>query len=180
MTITAKIGLLVAVRTEGSWESELIRVGEELLGQPGLDNHIAMLHHKDAKGTWWALEGRPGGVGWRDATQYLAADSTVSNQRQPMSDDSALAAAGWMDRLINAQYDWAAITEDGFRDLHLPVLPDPWGMRDVNGVLKGDVVCSSSAVFAYAQSKLAVPAYADADHIEPSDWVKFWLDNKWV
>lgn len=179
MTITAKPGLLLAVRTEGSWEDEMIRLGSALLDEPNQDNHIAMLHHIDAKGTWWALEGRPGGVGWRDATQYLASGMTVCNQHQPMSLTQSLAAAGWMEKLINTSYDWDAIVGDGLRDLHLPVPPDPWALKDENGVIRGDAVCSSSAIFAYAKTQLAVPTYTDQAHIEPSDWVKFWLDNKW-
>jgi hypothetical protein len=158
----------------------MIRLGSALLDEPNEDNHIAMLIRQDAHKTWWALEGRPGGVGWRDATQYLAAGTTISNQNQPMSINQQIAAVQWMDKLINTSYDWDAIVGDGFRDLHLPVPPDPWALKTTNGVVHGDAVCSSSAIFAYVKAILAVPPYTDQAHTEPSDWVKFWLANKWT
>jgi hypothetical protein len=180
MPIIPAPGIVLAVNSGDSPEDQLIRLGSALLGEPNLDNHIAVLDHKDAKGTWWALEGRPGGVGWADATRYLTGKYTISNQKQILTNQQRAGICVTMQRLINTQYDWDAIVGDGFRDLHLPVLPDPWAEKvGKNGIVAGHVVCSSAAVFAYAQNHAAYPTYTDAAHEEPSDWVKFIMANSY-
>jgi hypothetical protein len=159
---------------------KLIEFGSALLGQPNMASHIAVLDHKDSKGTWWALEGRPGGVGWRDATAYLSSSYTITNRHQPKTDEQRTEICYWMNRLINLKYDWDAIVNDDLRDLHLPTLPDPWGIKDVNGEVSGHVVCSSAAVFAYAKAPCLYPTYTGLVNIEPSDWVKFILDGNYA
>lgn len=179
MTITPRPGLVLGVRTDHSFGSEMIRFGSALLDEPNLINHIAVLDHQDKHGTWWALEGRPGGVGWRDATAYLSAAYTVSNQHQPIDDHLCASICFWMQDLINTQYDWDAIVGDGLRDLHLPVIPDPWAEKTGYGEVPGHVVCSSAATFAYIKAGVAHPEYADMAHIEPSDWLRFIITNKY-
>ena len=171
-------GDVLAVRSPGL-PGKLIRFGSALLDEPNVENHIAVLHHQDAKGTWWALEGRPGGVGWRDATDYLSSPYTITNRNQPKTQNQRgiLGVTGWMERLINAQYDWDAIVGDGLRDLHLPPIPDPWAEKTADGVVAGHVVCSSAAAFAYIKAGLPCPTQTDAAHIEPSDWVDFIITN---
>ena len=39
---------------------------------------------------------------------------------------------------------------------------------------------SSAAIFAYTKAPCLCPAYTDMDNIEPSDWVKFILDNNYA
>lgn len=158
---------------------ELIRFGSALLDEDNIANHIAVLDHQDAKGTWWALEGRPGGVGWRDATAYLNSPYTITNRNQPKTEFQRGAICSWMRRLINTSYDWDAIVGDGLRDLHLPPIPDPWAEKTTTGEVSGHVVCSSAAVFAYVQAQIPGPAQADAAHIEPSDWVQFIIANRY-
>jgi hypothetical protein len=183
MPIVPAPGIVLTINSGNSPEDELIRLGSALLDEPNLANHIAVLIRQDAKGTWWALEGRPGGVGWADATRYLNNKLTISNQHQPLTDLQRTGPSGicnWMERLINSSYDWDAIVGDGFRDLHLPVLPDPWTEKvGKNGLVAGHVVCSSAAIFAYVMAKAAHPEYTDAAHEEPSDWVKFILANSY-
>jgi len=157
-----------------------IELGSALLDEPNLASHIAVLHHMDPKGTWWCLEGRPGGVGWRDATAYLSSPYTITNRNQPKTTEQRTEICYWMNRLINLQYDWDAIVNDDLRDLHLPTLPDPWAVKDVNGEVSGHVVCSSSAVFAYYKAPCAYPEYTSQANTEPSDWVKFILDNNYA
>lgn len=180
--ITPTPGMVLAVHTPDNFTDDMIRLGSALIGEPNIANHIAVIDHRDSKGTWWALEGRPGGVGWRDATSYLASGYTISNQGQMQAASVAQASSVcfWMRKLINTGYDWDAIVGDAQRDLHLPVLPDPWAERDVNGEVKGHVVCSSAAVFAYIKGILKYPTYSDMAHTEPSDWVKFILDNNYA
>jgi hypothetical protein len=180
MPIVPAPGIVLAINSGNSPEDELIRLGSALLDEPNLANHIAVLIRQDAKGTWWALEGRPGGVGWADATRYLNSKLTISNQKQPLDTGQRGVICEVMNKLINTSYDWDAIVGDGFRDLHLPILPDPWAEKmSKNGLVSGHVVCSSAAVFAYAVAHAAYPTYTDAAHEEPSDWVKFILANSY-
>lgn len=170
-------GDILAIRSDG-FAGRMIRFGSALIDEPNLANHIAVLDHQDAKGTWWCLEGRPGGVGWRDATAYLASSYTIANRNQPKSDAQRAAITGMMRMLINTQYDWDAIVGDALRDLHLPPIPDPWAEKTKNGgEVAGHVVCSSAAVFAYIKAIVGHPEQTDAAHIEPSDWVQFIIEN---
>jgi len=174
--IEPRPGIVLAVRSDG-FAGKMIRFGSALLDEDNVANHIAVLDHQDAKGTWWALEGRPGGVGWRDATAYLSSPFTISNCHQAMTVEQQFTVCDVMRKLINTQYDWNAIVGDGLRDLHLPVIPDPWAEKTSYGEVSGHVVCSSAAVFAYIRSSLAHPEQTDAAHIEPSDWVDFIIQN---
>jgi hypothetical protein len=169
----------MCVRT-GGFEADAIRLGEALLGEPNLDNHIAVLSHKDKKNTWWCLEGRPGGVGWADATNYLTSPYTITNRNQPKTMQQRTEILYWMGRLINAKYDWDAIVGDGLRDLHLEPIVDPWAIKDDKGIICGDVVCSSAATFAYISSPCPAPPYKTLANVEPSDWTKFILDKNYA
>lgn len=157
----------------------MIRFGSALIDEPNLANHIAVLDHKDANDTWWCLEGRPGGVGWRDATAYLNSPYTITNRNQPKTDEQRKLVCLWMRELINTQYDWDAIVGDGLRDLHLPVPPDPWAEKTTAGEVSGHVVCSSAAEFSYIKAALHNPGQTDAAHIEPSDWLQFIIANNY-
>ena len=81
------IGDVLAVNTGNAITSELIRLGEAIEGKPNLANHVVIVHHQDAKGTWWGIEGRPGGVGYVDMARYLGtslvkyADSNAAEPR---------------------------------------------------------------------------------------------------
>lgn len=167
-------GDIIAVRSVG-FAGRMIRLGSALIDEPNLANHIAVLHHQDAKGTWWALEGRPGGVGWRDATAYLSAHYTISNVHQAKTDAQRNIVCAVMARMISTKYDWEAIVEDGERDLHIP---DPWGEK-WNGEVAGHVVCSSVAVVAYHEASLGYPENIDQAHVQPADWVKFIMDHNY-
>src|SRR5690242_20152365 len=65
-------GDILAVNTGMHFGSRMIRFGaavRELVtgkAEPDFVNHIAFVHHIDAHGVPWGLEGRPGGVGWVD------------------------------------------------------------------------------------------------------------------
>lgn len=178
--IVPKPGMVLAVHGSGVF-GEAIRLGSELLDEPNMEAHIAVVDHQDKKGTWWCLEGRPGGVGWRDASAYLNNVYTISNQHQPITDNQRYWICFWMRKLINTGYDWDAIVGDGLRDLHLPVIPDPWAEKvGGNGEVSGHVVCSSAATFAYIKAQAAYPKYADMAHTEPSDWTQFIIENNYA
>lgn len=167
---------VVAVRT-GGWPARWIRLGSALRGQPNLDNHIVVVDHKDAHGTLWGLEGRPGGVGWVDVSRYFTGPYgayAVSNVYQPKTDAQRLVVCTTMRAMVGTDYDWRAIVEDGaHEDLHLP---DPWAEK-WNGTVPGHVVCSSLAAYGYHKAKLDEPSTADLAHMEPSDWTQFCLEK---
>lgn len=165
-------GMVLCVRTNGL-AGEMIRFGEMLIGEDDLENHVAVLDHKDSTGRWWAIEGRPGGVGWRDATPYLSSPWTLSNQSQAITDTMRMDICKTMRGLLGVPYDWTAISEDALRDLHLPsVWAENW-----HGVAPAHVVCSSAAAYAYRHNNLQSPAQTDTAHIQPADWADFIVLN---
>jgi cell wall-associated NlpC family hydrolase len=168
-------GDVVAVRT-GGMAAWWIRFGSALHGGSNLDNHVLVIHHADAQGTLWGIEGRPGGVGWVQADRYFTAPYgayAVSNSRQPKTPEQRKAVTDVMKQVLGTPYDWDAIAQDAARDLGLPEL---WGKR-WKGQAPGHVVCSSAAAWAYRQAGLAEPDSDDLRHCEPSDWTDFCLVN---
>ena len=168
-----KPGDVLAVRL-GGLPSELIRIGEEMAGKPGLDNHIAVMHH------WlgdvpWGLEGRPGGVGWVDLREYLASGFTVNNVGQPGRNDAGRAAvAGLAEHMLGTKYDWDAIDDDTLRAFHMHDL----FTSTFRGLVPGHVVCSSYAAFLYERQGWHRPPVTDRD-TEPADWCAFTMVNGW-
>jgi hypothetical protein len=175
VTITPQPGMVLAVRTPGR-AGALIRLGAALLGKPNLDNHIAVVDHQDANGTWWGVEGRPGGVGWIDIAVYLASPWTVSNEGQPLTLVQRDLITQTMRTLLGTPYDWRAIEEDGFDDLHLK---DLWAEKWNGQSSPGHVVCSSAAAFGYERGKAAHPGGSDLPHVQPADWDAFILTRGW-
>lgn len=174
--IKPQAGMVLCVRTPG-FAAEAIRFGEMLIGENDLENHVAVLDHQDNTGRWWAIEGRPGGVGWRDAGTYLTSRWTISNQSQPLTEAQRTDICKTMRGLLGTPYDWTAISEDALRDLHLP---DLWA-ENWHGVAPGHVVCSSAAAWAYFHNSLAAPGAAgsgiDPAHVQPADWSDFIVLN---
>ena len=168
-----KPGDILAVRSPGL-PGELIRIGEELTGKPGLDNHIAVMHHW-LDGVPWGLEGRPGGVGWVDLRSYLASPFTLNNCEQPgRSDESRAAVANHAKALLGDRYDWSAIGGDALAALHIHL----WNLKFPHGLAPGECVCSSYAAWLYEQAGWDRPQVTDRD-TEPSDWTAFVLEHGW-
>jgi cell wall-associated NlpC family hydrolase len=168
----------VLVITGTSDTSKLIEVGAVLAGEPAA-SHVAILHHTDAAGVPWAIEGRPGGVGWADARGYLGDRRTLTNAAQPKTplqrhDVCALAA-----KLLGTPYDWVGgIAEDALKALRLPEL---WAEKDpATGLVPGHVVCSSLAAWVYDRDGLLAPAPADWRHVTPGDWAGFIIRAAWA
>jgi cell wall-associated NlpC family hydrolase len=167
-------GDVLCVRTSGraAW---WIRFGSAIRGVPDLSNHVAVAHHVDAHGTMWCLEGRPGGVGWRDATAYLSSPWTLTNAAQPKTGQQRAQVCKVMEALVGTPYDWQAIVADGVTDLgwHLPGWEPDW-----HGTVPGHVDCSSAAAYAYAKTGLAGPGGERG--CQPSDWDAFILAAAWA
>lgn len=174
-------GDVLATRSTGRWV-KFIRFGaavRELVTsdpEPNLDNHIAVVHHQDVHGTWWCLEGRPGGVGWRDATAYLRSPWTVSNAAQPKTTLARQTVCGTMLALVGTQYDWEAIAADAGGAFGLDRVWRPtW-----HGQVPGHVVCSSAAAYAYTKAGLPRPDEgSDGREVSPADWLAFMISNRW-
>lgn len=162
-------GTLLACRSTG-FAGRMIRLGAALRDQPNLDNHIALVHHTDRHGTTWCLEGRPGGVGWRDARDYARSRWTVSNAGQALTSDDRHELAKDGLALIGTAYDWEAIAADGLKSFGIP-LDLAWAPGP-GGSVNGHVVCSSYAAYLYGRRNLARP---EGDRlVTPADWVDLW------
>ncbi len=181
-------GDVLAVRT-GSIFGWWIRLGSALRDQPNLDNHIVIVDHTDSNGTLWGIEGRPGGVGWVDCSIYLQgrnAAYTVNNVRQFISTDKRKLITTTCQAMLHTEYDWPAIAADALADLRLPVT---WAGREQWGPnAPGHVVCSSLAAWAYYHNNVSGPytkpsagvdggVLKELPLIQPSDWVKWIIDN---
>jgi hypothetical protein len=158
-------GDILVTRSPGIF-GRAIRLGAALLDRPNMDNHVAIVHHTDKHGTTWCLEGRPGGVGWRDARDYLRSPWTVNNAGQGKSAASRNNVCDGAVALIGTAYDWDAIADDAMVSLGMP-LKDAW---NPNGFEPGHVVCSSLAAYLYEKSGLTHPA---GDRlVTPADWLQ--------
>ena len=175
MTLQAilKPGDVLAVRGT-SWEAEMIRVGEEMSGKPGLDSHIAIVHHWTGD-VPWGLEGKPGGVGWADLRAYARDPYTLNNCGQPGRTDAVRAqVAAEAQHMLGTQYDWQAIADDTLRAFHM----DDLFSKTIDDVVPGHVVCSSFAAFLYKLYGWDCPQVPDRD-CEPADWAAFMMTHGW-
>ena len=167
-------GDVLAVRS-GSLAAWAIRFGSAFRDGPNLSNHIAVASHYDAHGTLWCAEGKPGGVGQRDARAYLASPWTLTNAAQPKTRAQRDAVAGVMTALNGTAYDWQAICASAARDLGftLPGWDPGW-----HGQVPAHVICSSLAAYAYAKAGLACPPGERG--CQPSDWDTWILTRGWT
>lgn len=165
---------LLIIRT-GGLAAHLIQIGQSMMGQPNLGNHVALAHHLDQSGKfWWLLEGRPGGVGWADSRKYEHSRYMLNNCGQPRTEGQRQAITIEAEHLIGTAYDWAAIADDTLRAFHMPEL---WKrVSAAPGVAPAQVVCSSYAAFLYDHAGCDVPQWT-AEDTTPGDWDGFILDR---
>ena len=168
-------GDVVAVRTPPSAFGWLIRLGAALRGRPHQVDHVAIVHHIDAAGTTWLIEGRPGGVGWADAREY---DNRwlLSNSGQAKTDAQRQQICNLAEQLLGTPYDWSAIMQDAMDDIGADRL---WRTRDFGARPPAHVVCSSLAVWIYRYVRLAAPAGPER-WCQPSDWAAWMLACGWL
>jgi hypothetical protein len=166
----------VLVTRSNSLFGALIRLGAAIRDQPNLGNHVAVVHHTDKTGTVWVIEGRPGGVGWRDARDYLASRWTITNSEQPKTEAQRALVCRSVHAALGTPYDWFGIERDAAEALHLP---DLWAEKWDSHV-PGHVVCSSLAAWAYAKAGLACPPYDDLPRTTPSDWDQWCITRAWA
>ena len=178
-----KPGDVLVVHDGGFW-AWVIRLGpwlrNKLYGtnEPTKWNHVLIVMPPDAKGNAWAIEGRPGGVGWRDleASGYLTSPLTLSNAEQNKTEEQRAAICEVMQAMADRKtgYDWSAIASDIAR-----VLTPLWGMRNKWGKgVPGHVVCSSAADLAYERVGLDSPK--PDRYCTPWDWATFIVWKEWT
>lgn len=174
--MTFQTGDVVLTRSTGlaPW---LIRFGAALLDKPNLHNHVVIMHHTDANGTEWGIEGRPGGVGWVDMKQYEASAYTLVNSAQPKTDAQRKAVAETAEALLQRPYDWTAIAADAMQALGLRI----WRPQDFGETqMPGQVVCSSLADYVYERVGLANPGKKTGTRFTtPADWDEFIETQGW-
>lgn len=166
----------VLLTRSGGFAAFMIRLGAAFRNRPSLSNHVAIVHHADANGTVWVLEGRPSGVGWRSATDYLASAWTMNNRAQPKTAQQRAAVCETAMALIGTPYSWSAIAEDAGQAFGLT---DIWARKDKKGKVPGELVCSSLAAYAYSKAGLEHPAGGDRN-VTPGDWCSFLIEHRWA
>lgn len=167
-------GDVLTVRTSSGWPERLIDVGTALRGRPSLGNHVVVCSHQDSNGTWWGVEGRPGGVGWADLRRYNNA-WTVTNTGQPKTDTQRAAVAAECVKMLGTPYDWTGIAADAAEILGLRHL---WANSWHGQGAPGHVVCSSLAAYVYSAVGLIGP-HGGLRTVTPGDWTQFCLDRAW-
>lgn len=163
--------------TGGGLGGRLISIGQAIAGKPSLGTHVVIVTHRDQKGRWMGIEGRPGGVGPRDVTPYLADSRVKSNGLQPRPDDKGQLTAflAGCVKSLGIAYDWTGIAED----ISGVIVPDLsaaidhlWRWPSDKGLLPGHVVCSSLAAMLYSLPQVgwAHPGLGHERVCEPADW----------
>lgn len=169
------IGDVLVTRSRKGWAGRLIRFGACLRDQANLWNHVAVIHHIDQAGTAWAVEGRPGGVGWVDARKYLTDPYTISNSQQPRTPEQRVLIVTVVEAMLGTAYDWQGIAGDAALAIGMPALfAEKW-----DGKVPGHVVCSSLADWAYEHSGLPSPGVHDTRHTTPADWAQLIVEHRW-
>lgn len=158
----------------GGWAGRLIRLGAAFLDEPNLDNHVAIVHHQDAAGVWWVIEGRPGGVGWADARAYLASSWTTDNIGQPKTDSQRAEIAQVALGMLGTPYDWAGIVADAMDAIGAPEL---WSRDWAGQGPPAHVVCSSLACWVYGKTGLDHPTGHEPRLTTPADWDAFIVEH---
>jgi hypothetical protein len=183
MIKNVEIGDVVTVDTGNHLFARLIRFGELIKGTPTHIDHVVIVHHNDAAGTWWGIEARPGGVGYVDMNLYL--DSPFarygnSNAAQPRTDAQRTAIAAVAGSMLGVEYDWkGGIAADALDAFHADKVADEldkfWGWKDPSNprIRPAHVVCSSLAAWIYGELGLGRPAVTDEERCTPADWWTF-------
>jgi len=171
----------VLVTREGGWPwANLIRLGEAFAGTPAVCNHVIVASHIDDNGTYWGIEGRPGGVGDRDLSGPLNWPLTNANNQQPKTPAQRIEIVAIMRQFLGRPYDWQGIAEDTREALHL-AWTIPLASEWKDGQVPGHVVCSSVADYAYEKVGLSNPGGGKITRMTtPGNWDRFMMTKGWA
>lgn len=173
-----KPGDVLVTRSDGFFP-RIIRLGQALVGSPNTVNHAIIAHHYDDAGTFWGIEGRPGGVGWVDLTDRVSSPFTNANVMQAKDAVQRAAIVKLSGALLGTPYDWAAIAADGMRAIRAQRL---WKSKDYeDGKPPAHVVCSSYADWVYHELGLPSPSRMSgvSREVTPGDWETFIVEEGW-
>jgi hypothetical protein len=171
-------GDVVLTRSKG-WAGWIIRLGAALLDRPNVRNHVAVVHHEDASGTLWGIEGKPGGVGWVDMRAYMRDRVTLDNADQPKTLHQRALICEAVEAALERPYDWGAIAEAAAEALRLDRL---WRAEEFseNGEVPAQVICSALADWAYERAGLANPGrHGRTRYTTPAEWDWFIQRRDW-
>lgn len=175
------IGDVIVTREKGWPWADLIRLGAWMQDTPAMINHVIIVHHVDDLGRLWGIEGRPGGVGWRELTGGGPAmwPLTNANNDQPKTELQRYVAAKTCEAALGRPYDWAGIAEDVREALGRWWAPQTTGEWS-EGQTPAHVVCSSLADLAYEKAGLANPGgYKRTRFTTPGEWDRFMTRKEW-
>lgn len=160
----------------GGW---LIRLRSRLMGRPSLHEHICMFDHVDSEGIPRGYEGRPSGFGQVNMTKYLEDPKSISNAKQPKTDEQRLQLHTAAATMMGIPYDWAAIVAFALELVGLPFLARDWPAKG----LPSQAVCSSGLAAAYGFAGLANPgglgSAGNQRGVDVDDWVVFISEERW-
>lgn len=171
------IGDVICTRG-GGWVGRTIRFGAAMVGRPNTVGHVAIFMGPGSDGKPRVIEGRPGGVGWKDASGYLKDHWTVDNRKQPKDEAQRAAVAAGAIAMLGTPYDWVGIGMDGMKAIRAPEI---YRRAAVKGEKSPDqVVCSSLADWLYSHVGLANPGNPAFDRTTtPGDWAEFITTKAW-
>jgi hypothetical protein len=174
-------GDVLVVRDRTFW-ARAIRWGGAIGDSPNVWNHVVVASHHDDAGTFWGVEGRPGGTGWVDIRARLDDRWTISSADQPKTDEQRAHIATVAAGMVGRPYDWAAIVRDAMDALSIDTL---WRLPDWDGRAgaPAHVVCSSLASYVYRECGLAAPTGthgAGGRWATPYDWAAWILRRAWA
>lgn len=170
------VGDVICTRSS-AWYSKWIRFGASVLGKPNVVNHVAIYMGEGSDGRPRVIEGRPGGVGYKDADGYLSDNWTMDNREQPKTDDQRADIAKAAVAMLGTPYDWVGIGQSAMEAIRAPDLYRSKPMK----ASPDNIVCSSLADWVYAHVGLANPGKTQgADKITtPGDWAEFIIVKGW-
>lgn len=167
----------VLVVYDSTFPGWMIRLGATIERKPNKWNHILIMSHQDAAGTWWAIEAHPGHVGWTagpDLHRYLTSGKTLNNSAQPKTDDQRHEIVSVARSLFGTPYDDLGITADVMEAIGW----SRWDTGFQNGI-PAHFVCSSLASYVYNAVGLIYPFHVIRT-TTPADWAGFILEREWI
>jgi hypothetical protein len=162
-------GDVLIVRT-GGWAGILIRIGAWLRRKPDVWNHAVIAHHIDAAGTWWGIEGRPGGVGWKDIRGFLSSPVTLTTAElwAAATPEQRRTICEGAEALLTTRYDNVAIIVAA-----LQVIDPLWQTRarsEWGGEVPAQVICTS--LVDYLGEQVGLPTPERDRWCTPWDWAE--------
>lgn len=173
-----KPGDVICTRNSKGATARLIRFGAAFLDRPNTVNHVIIAHHIDDHGTFWGIEGRPGGVGWIDLRRATGKNRpyTTANTEQPKTPAQRLAVVEASEGLLGTAYDWFGVALAAMNSIGVETIWDHFGADGP----PTHVVCSAFADYVYDYVGLDSPGEKMGRTVTPGDWARFIIERGWL